>query len=106
MLKTTKTLMYQPNFDEELDSETLKSKAELKKMSQSIRQKLDTMIKQQSNSTILKERCLPVIPKQYPGPVINGLDMGKNLPICTNDAHIKATNNGYSRNSMGGFFAH
>jgi len=24
----------------------------------------------------------------------------------TNDAHIRATNNGYKRNELGGFFAH
>jgi hypothetical protein len=32
--------------------------------------------------------------------------MGKNQPIVGNEAHIKATNNGYARNAMGGFFAH
>ena len=31
---------------------------------------------------------------------------GKNQPIVANESHCKATNNGYSRNSMGGFFAH
>lgn len=32
--------------------------------------------------------------------------MGKNQPIVGNQAHNKATNNGYARNALGGFFAH
>lgn len=39
-------------------------------------------------------------------PHISSNDKGKNQPICANDAHIKATNNGFKRNALGGFFAH
>ena len=50
--------------------------------------------------------ALPFIPPRYSGPNVASLDSGKNMKLVPNEAHIKATNNGYSRNSMGGFFSH
>ena len=47
-----------------------------------------------------------MIPPSYHAPKIASVDMGKNQPICGNESHSKATNNGFSRNSMGGFYAH
>ncbi len=75
-------------------------------MSQSIRQKLKHQLSEQTNEELLKQRALPKVPNAYQGPVITNLDKGKNQPICSNDSHSKATNNGYSRNALGGFFSH
>jgi hypothetical protein len=54
----------------------------------------------------LKARALPKVPTKYSIPVISSYVMGKSQPIVGNEAHIKATNNGYARNAQGGFFAH
>ena len=64
------------------------------------------MLEEQKDKEILSKRALPIVPKAYVGPVIASLEKGKNQPIVSNDSHVKATNNGYSRNSMGGFFSH
>ncbi|CDW80436.1 UNKNOWN [Stylonychia lemnae] len=79
---------------------------QIKMMSQSLRQKLSDLLKEQQDQRVLEKRGLPIVPKLYQLPLISGTDKGKNQPICANDAHIKATNNGYKRNTLGGFFAH
>ena len=76
-------------------------------MSLSIRGKLQMELKDQRDTNVLSMRALPMMPKVYAIPVMQNHDLGKqNQPIVGNEAHIKSTNNGYSRNSMGGFFAH
>lgn len=75
-------------------------------MSAKIRTKIQLQLKEQYDESLLKARALPKVPAKYSIPVIQSFVMGKNQPIVGNEAHIKATNNGYARNAMGGFFAH
>ena len=63
-------------------------------------------MKVQQDERALQQRNLPMIPRTYNPPVMQSYVMGKNMPIVGNESHCKATNNGYSRNSLGGFFAH
>lgn len=76
------------------------------KMSDSIRSKLTEQIREQRDMATLNARALPKVPKSYEVPVQSHLEKGKMMPICSNETHNKATNNGYSRNSLGGFFCH
>lgn len=79
----------------------------LLRMSTSIRSKISSELKAQKNPYVLQVRALPSIPTTYQQPLTQHHVKGKNvMPVCANEAHIKATNNGYTRNSMGGFFAH
>jgi hypothetical protein len=78
----------------------------LLKISSSIRSKIQYQLKEQQDEKALLERHLPKIPKAYNLPVMQSYVMGKNQPIVANESHCKATNNGYSRNALGGFFAH
>jgi hypothetical protein len=75
-------------------------------MSQTIRLKLSTIINEQKDHHSLAKLGLPKVPNLYQPPLIQNHIKGKNQPICSNDAHTKATNNGYNRNALGGFFAH
>lgn len=75
-------------------------------MSTSLRQKLQNQLREQQNQEILQLRALPKVPATYQPPLTQNHAKGKNQPICGNEAHCKATNNGYSRNALGGFFAH
>ena len=84
----------------------MKSKNEINEISQTIRTKLNSMLGEQKDRRFLKTKALPIVPIVYPGPVITHNDMGKNQIICGNDSHNKATNNGFSRNKLGGFFSH
>ena len=54
----------------------------------------------------LQERHFPKIPKAYNLLVMQSYVKGKNQPIVANESQCKANNNGYSRNDLGGFFAH
>ena len=40
----------------------------ISQMSRTIREKLSTMLKEQSDPKLLQKRALPVMPKEYPGP--------------------------------------
>ncbi len=81
---------------------------EINKMSITMRSKLQTMLKDQEDEAFLKAASLPKVPKHFSGPVINQVQnqVRQNHFVVTNDAHIRATNNGYKRNELGGFFAH
>ncbi|TNV72743.1 hypothetical protein FGO68_gene5892 [Halteria grandinella] len=76
------------------------------KMSVSIRSKISEQLRYQKDDAVLSLRALPKVPKTYEAPVNHNHDKGKMMPICSNETHNKATNNGYSRNSLGGFFCH
>ena len=78
----------------------------VKEMSSSIRQKLSMIIQQQNDDAVLKSRALPKVMASYTGPVVAHHDTGKKLMIVGNEEHSAATNNGYHRNALGGFFAH
>jgi len=55
---------------------------------------------------VLKSRALPRVMASYTGPVVAHHVTGKKLIIVGNEEHTAATNNGYHRNTLGGFFAH
>jgi len=77
-------------------------------MSVTMRSKLQTMLKDQEDEDFLKAAALPKVPKSFHGPVISHMQnqLRQNHFVVTNDAHIRATNNGYKRNALGGFYAH
>ena len=83
-----------------------KNDEEIQTMSKTLRQKLSSLLSEQNDEKLLQVKGLPKIPRQYQFPLVQSLEKGKNMPICTNDAHNKATNNGFKRNALGGFFAH
>ncbi len=68
--------------------------------------KLTEQLKKQKDETFLHKSCLPPLPQAAPQPKIVNVNMGKSTFIASNDTHIKSTNNGFSRNALGGFFAH
>ena len=68
--------------------------------------KLTEQLKKQKDDYFLKQSCLPPIPIGAPQPKIINVSQGKSTFVASNDTHIKSTNNGFSRNSLGGFFAH
>ena len=77
-------------------------------MSATLRTKLHDMIKVQDNDDFLRAANLPKLPKANNGPVIAqlGNQSRQNHFVVTNDAHCRATNNGFQRNTLGGFYAH
>ena len=67
MLRTTRGgPMYQPNL------------SEINEMSKSIRNKIQTMLKEQTNTKVLNDMALPKVPKAYGGPLVASVNMGKN----------------------------
>jgi hypothetical protein len=66
------------------------------------------MIQTQYDDAFLKQARLPKVPKSNHGPLITQVpnQVRQNHFVVTNDAHIRATNNGYQRNALGGFYAH
>jgi hypothetical protein len=77
-------------------------------MSVTLRSKLQTMLKEQQNDEFLRVAHLPKVPKNNHGPVISQVpnQVRQNHFVVTNDAHNRATNNGFQRNALGGFYAH
>ena len=77
-------------------------------MSQTLRSKLSGMLESQRDEKFLEAAHLPKVPKTYERPTIQqvGNQLRQNHFVVTNDAHIRATNNGYQRNALGGFYAH
>ena len=68
--------------------------------------KLTDQLKKQKDRDFLTKSCLPPIPVAAPKPKIINVSMGKSTFVAGNDTHIKSTNNGFSRNPLGGFYAH
>ena len=64
------------------------------------------ILEQQRDEAVLKSRALPRVMGSYTGPVVAHHVTGKKLIIVGNEEHTAATNNGYHRNTLGGFFAH
>ena len=77
-------------------------------MSATLRSKLQTMLSVQNDEAFLTAAHLPRLPKANNGPVISQVQnqVRQNHFVVTNDAHIRATNNGFQRNALGGFYAH
>ena len=116
MLKCTPVKTISAKFQQSMDDTTVRrtlfanvgapADEALLKMSSSIRSKIQYQLKEQQDERALQERNLPKIPMAYNLPVMQSYIKGKNQPIVANESHCKATNNGYSRNALGGFFAH
>ena len=75
-------------------------------LTQTMRSNLDKMIKDQNDERFLKDAALPTVPKISTNPRIVQINTGKSTFIASNDSHNKQSNNGFSRNALGGFYAH
>ena len=53
MLKTNKDMMYQPDL------------GQVNEMTKTIRQKIDTMVKEQTDEKFKKDKNLPIVPRDY-----------------------------------------
>ena len=75
---------------------------ELAVMSQTINESVREKVKLASQS-----KKLPKLVKKVDGPYVSGMSQEKRfMAVCSNDAHIKATNNGFARTPLGGFYCH
>ena len=79
---------------------------------ESVQKRFESIYKQQQDEEWLKQNALPKVCKgmDYTPPVVAthpGQAKHNNTFVITNNAHSKATNNGYSRGNYGGhFFCH
>ena len=75
-------------------------------LTQTMRTNLDKMIKDQTDERFLRDAALPSVPSISTNPRIVTITTGKSAFIASNDSHNKQSNNGFSRNALGGFYAH
>jgi hypothetical protein len=75
-------------------------------MSNAMENRMRQTLKEQTSEKFLRTMSLPRIPHQNTQPVIVRLLAGTTTYVAKNETHDKQANNGYSRNSLGGFFAH
>lgn len=67
----------------------------------------EKMIKLQNNKQLLKDQCLPPLPRSRMEPRVTRISVEKNVAKkIANEAHIRMTNGGFARTTYGGYYMH